>query len=240
MLSPRILLSDDFLVAVDKPSGMVVHRGTGHEGDDLRSWLMARLKSQGHADTEQLSPAHRLDRDTSGVVLFGRGPVANRFLQEALTAGQVKKTYLALVQGVAHRKGRIDTPLAPPDGPGPRGRSAPPQAAETRYRRLIYTRAASLLRVRPTTGRPHQIRRHLTSIGHPVAGDLRFGDVPFNRWIAREHGLDRLFLHAAQLSLTHPFSGLPIEITAPLPEALAAVLASLEFPTSTGEPEGED
>ena len=241
----EILFEDDFLVAVLKPSGVATHQGEGHEQDNLLTRLRAQLRARGEADTEQIAPVHRLDRGTSGIVVFGRAPVVVKAFHDALEKGQVRRRYLALVQGVAHRKGTIRVPLSRHEARGrraPRGRAAkaPPgkvaadagdmQEAETRYRRLLYTRAATLLRVSPRTGRPHQIRRHLKGIGHPIAGDDRWGDVGFNRWIAGQHGLDRLFLHATSLTFPHPISGAPVTLECPLPKDLQAVLDSLEFP----------
>lgn len=235
----NILFEDDFLVIVDKPSGVAIHRGQGHEDQNLLDLLRAQLAQRGAADVDELAPVHRLDRDTSGIVAFGRSAVVTRSFHEALAKGEVRREYLALVQGVAHRKGTIRVPLARP-GRRPGTEEGEPQEAETRYRRLRYSRTATLLRVRPRTGRPHQIRRHLKSIGHPVAGDERWGDVRFNRWIQRHHLLTRMFLHAAALSFPHPISGIPLTLRAPLPSALVEVLASLGFePLSEADDAGD-
>lgn len=221
-MRPEIVYQDAHLVIVDKPAGMVVHPGTGHHGSDLLATMSSLPLQLG-----PLAPLHRLDRDTSGLVALGRTPECARNFAQLLQSGLVSKEYLALAQGVSHRKGKISVPLAHRDSFGPRPVM---QEAETRYHRLLFTRAASLLRVNPVTGRPHQIRRHLRSIGHPVAGDHRWGDPGFNRWITHHYGLDHLFLHAHRLEFPHPVTGEPISVQQPLPEVLVQVLERMGFP----------
>ena len=232
-MTPEIVYQDAHLVIVDKPAGVVVHPGTGHQGQDLLTVLAEVFANRG--EEVHLAPLHRLDRDTSGLVALGRSPECARNFARLLQEGQVAKEYLALVQGVSHRKGKVSVPLAHRDSFGPRQVM---QEAETRYHRVLYTRAASLLRVNPVTGRPHQIRRHLRSIGHPVAGDDRWGEPGFNRWITHHYGLDRLFLHAYRLEFPHPMTGQLISLHQPMPEVLVQVLERMGFPPLRG-PFGE-
>lgn len=210
MTEPRILFRDGSLVAVDKPAGWVVHATRPEETADLRAWLRTQPELP-----PGLEPVHRLDRETSGVVLYAADPAKRGELGIAFAEGRVKKTYLVLVIGRAHEKGVIRTPLAP-DHPGP------PQAALTRYRLQEKLGGFSLLRVMPETGRKHQVRRHLHSIHLPVVGDTRYrGDRPVR--VPAFPG--RLWLHAWRLVL-------PDErvIEAPLPPELVANLAALRPP----------
>lgn len=207
-------------IVVDKPAGLLVHRTALAPDRDV---LLTRVRD---ALGQRVWPVHRLDRPTSGTVLFALSADAVSAWQEALSSG--RKTYYALVRGQAgrHDGTRIDRPLSV-DG---RLRNA-----ETHIR-VLATRAdprCSLLEVSPSTGRFHQIRRHLAGIGHPVLGDSSHGDTRVNRaW--RTHGLHRLALHCAMLALPHPDG--PLSVTAPLPPALLGLLDSLGFedPTAVG------
>lgn len=186
MLDPTILASDGDLVAVDKPVGWVVHAAMERETHDLRAWLAAQPDLP-----EGLEPLHRLDRETSGVVLFAASARTRADIGEAFMQGKVHKTYLVLVQGHAHQKGVVRTPLSQ-DHPGPA------QPAVTRYRLVEALGAFSLLRVTPETGRKHQIRRHLQGIGLAVVGDDRY---PPARSLRVPSFPGRLCLHAAKLAL---------------------------------------
>ncbi|MBW2731274.1 MAG: RluA family pseudouridine synthase [Deltaproteobacteria bacterium] len=185
-MTPRCLHHTGTLLVLDKPSGMAVHRASGDESADLTSWAME------HYDAG-MAPAHRLDRDTSGVVLLSSCPRERAELNQLFAQGDVHKTYLALVLGATRKKGVISRPL--PDAR--RGRALD---ATTRYKRLEAFGSASLLEVRPETGRKHQIRRHLHTIGHPLVGDRRYRD-PRRRRVFAFPG--RLWLHACQLELPH-------------------------------------
>ena len=247
---PRILFEDDHFIAVDKPAGVVVHAGTGHR-EGVVEQLRAALAKRRHAGrgAERVAPVHRLDRDTSGVLLFGKDEEALRRMARLFESGEVEKQYLVLCKGITHKKGKIDVPLLARPLPGRReeaGREldfddevvdaepdleAPGKKKEealTTYRRLIFVKGLSLLVVRPHTGRTHQIRRHLRSIGHPVAGDPRWGDERFNYFLER-HKLDRIFIHAAALTFVHPFTGEAVTLRSTLPPGLMAVLESLGF-----------
>jgi len=228
MASVNIIFEDDFLLVADKASGVPTHPGDRHEDDNLLRDLQRQLTAGGVADVDTLAPMHRLDLPTSGLVAFGRSATVTRNFQKSHANGDVKRRYLALCQGITHRKGLIKVPLSRQGKP--RRGQTPTQDARTRYRRLVFNRAVTLVRVRPETGRPHQIRRHLRSIGHPIACDDRWGDIGFNRWIVGQHGLNRLFLHAAELSFPHPITNAPMTFASPLPLELQTVLESLGLP----------
>lgn len=213
MREPAILDDDGDLVVVAKPAGWVVYAARAGETQDLRAWLA------GARPGRPPEPLHRLDRETSGLVLYARRAETRARWGEAFAAGRVEKTYLALVVGHAHSKGVIRTPLAP-DHPGP------PQPAVTRYRLLEALGGFSWIRVSPETGRKHQIRRHLAEIGLPVVGDARHG----RRGVRVPAFPGRLFLHAAALEL----EGRRFE--APLPEELERCLAAVRAGAGRGEP----
>jgi 23S rRNA pseudouridine955/2504/2580 synthase len=235
-----VLYEDDQLLAVDKPAGLAAHPGTGIAGATLVEEARAYLKVPDDLSPAEFrpSPAHRLDRETSGVVLVAKTRKAMVALTATFTAGEeVRKSYLALAKGKLPRaEGRIDLPLSEHEQTA-RSRSARGvnfQEALTHYRVLGSIKEASLLALRIETGRTHQIRRHLQAIGHPVAGDRRYGDFPWNRSARQRWGLDRMFLHAWRLELPHPVTGAPLRLAAPLPPELREVLrrANLAAPAA--------
>lgn len=207
MPEPTVLLLAPDIVAIDKPTGWVVHAAMRDEPHDLRAWCASRPELP-----RRLEPLHRLDRETSGVVLYAADPEVRARVGKWFMAGEIDKEYLALVQGHAHRKGVLRAPLAPDDG-------GAPQDAVTRYRLEEALGAFSLLRVVPETGRKHQIRRHLHGIGLAVVGDTRY---PPRRRMRVPAFPGRLFLHAARLRLP---DGRAFE--SPLPDDLAACVAVL-------------
>jgi tRNA pseudouridine65 synthase len=215
-----VLFRDASLVAVDKPSGLLVHRGWGHD----RVCLVDLVRAL--AGAERVHPIHRLDRGTSGVVLLSLDAGLARRLQERWQTPRVQKRYLALVRGRPPEEGTIDHPLPRRDG-GPR------VPARTSFRRLATVdaepRTVSLVEACPQTGRLHQVRRHLKHISHPVIGDANYGKGPLNREIAARYGLGRLALHAAALSFPHPVDDREVAIAAPLPDDLTAPLERLGF-----------
>jgi len=164
-------------------------------------------------------PVHRLDRGTSGALLFTLSSEVARALQESFMAGRVEKRYLALVRGITPEEGIIDSPVprSPKSTRAAQGERVP---ATTEFRRLGTFERYSLVEAIPKTGRPHQIRRHLKHITHPLVGDVRYGKGEHNRLFRERFGLHRLALHAWRLTLPHPVSGEPLVITAPLPEDL--------------------
>jgi len=225
-----IVYHDDALLVVDKPAGVAVHGGSGI---DPATTLLARLRADGYLGWH---PAHRLDAATSGVLVLSREDALTD-LHAQFLAGGVAKTYLALVQGVLDpAAGHFDAALrrADPDGDdaGRRKVAVDPAGdpATTNYRTRIAWPQATLVELTPHTGRTHQLRVHCRAAGHPIAGDPRYGNPTFNRLMRRRYGLERLFLHAAALRLRHPANGRHREFRAPLPPALAAVLATLGPP----------
>ena len=228
-IAVAVVYQDDDLLIVDKPAGLVVHPSAGHDSGTLVNALLGmgeELAPSGIAGVQRPGIVHRLDRDTSGLLMVARTDAAQASLQAQLKARRVKKTYLALVQGqVAAAAGRIEAPIG--RDPGRRTRMAvvpDGRPSTTGYRVRERFVGWTLLELDLVTGRTHQIRVHLEAIGHPVAGDPIYGTGTSRRGPA---GLDRLFLHAWRLELTSPSSGRLIRAEAPLPEALESVLGHL-------------
>lgn len=210
-----LLYRDNELVAVDKPSGLAVHRGWAPERDVAMTWVRDQLGIH-------VFPVHRLDRGTSGVLLFALSSDHAKKLCESFAAGQCRKTYLALVRGVPPATGVIDHPL-----PKGEDRHGPHVAAITEYTRCEQFGRYSLVEARPQTGRLHQVRRHLKHIACPLIGDVNYGKGEHNRLFRTQFGLHRLFLHATRLQLPHPQTGHGLDIRCPLPPDLVAVLEKL-------------
>jgi 23S rRNA pseudouridine1911/1915/1917 synthase len=215
----RIPYQDEHLLVVDKPAGLVVHPGAGHAAGTLADALVAHGAAGG--EEGRLGIVHRLDRDTSGLLVVARSDEAFERLQELVRERALEREYLALVRGKPRsRSGRIEAPI------GRDRRDATRQSLDTETPRDAIThfeleerlQRHALLRVRLETGRMHQIRVHLAAINLPVAGDSVYG-------VGGELGLDRQFLHAARLAFDHPISGERVEMTSPLPPDLAAALA---------------
>lgn len=232
----RVLFEDADVLAVDKPAGLAAHPGTGIEGATLVEMARSYLGVPDDLPATEFrpSPAHRLDRDTSGVVLVAKTRKAMVRLGEVFTTGEgVKKSYLALAKGKMPREsGTIELALSEHEQTARSKaiRGTRFQEALTRWKVLASMKDASLLAVTIETGRTHQIRRHLEAIGHPVAGDRRYGDFPFNRAARQRWGLRRMFLHAWRLEVPHPTTGAPLALEAPLPEELAGVLSRMNLP----------
>jgi 23S rRNA pseudouridine1911/1915/1917 synthase len=214
---PPILWRDEHVLVIDKPAGLVVHPARGHREGTL-SQLLAGLAAGG--DAERAGIVHRLDRDTSGLMLVARSEQAHARLQAALRERLIEREYLALVEGVpAARTGTIEAPI----GRHPRIRTrmavdgVAPREARTHFELVERLGGYALLRLRLDTGRTHQIRVHLQAIGHPVCGDPEYGTPGLL-------GLQRQFLHATRLVFPHPLSGERIEVGSPLPEDLRAAL----------------
>jgi len=223
----RILYEDEYMMAVDKAAGMAVHPGSGIDGGTLVDEVRAYLGPRAVRNDFAASPAHRLDRDTSGVILVAKRRRAMVRFTEIFTEGSAHKSYLALAKGAFSRpKDTIDVPLAEHEqtarSKSERGRNMQP--AVTHYAVRARGELVSLLACTIETGRTHQIRRHLAAIGHPVAGDRRYGDFPFNRELRSRFGLRRMFLHARRIEFAHPMTGQPMVIEAPLAEELSGVL----------------
>jgi 23S rRNA pseudouridine1911/1915/1917 synthase len=217
-----VLHADDAIVVVDKPAGLVVHPGAGHRGDTLVEGLLARFPELGERfEGPRPGIVHRLDRDTSGVMVVARTVAAAKRLRAQFKRQTVEKVYLALAKGaVRPAAGIIDAPIG--RDPARRKRMAALPAgrpSRTRYRVLGEAEGYSWLEVRPRTGRTHQIRVHLAAIGHPVAGDPVYG--------RRDKRVGRLALHAWQLSFDHPRDGERVRFRAPLPDDLVAAVEGL-------------
>jgi 23S rRNA pseudouridine1911/1915/1917 synthase len=216
-----IVHRDDHLLVIDKGAGLVVHPGRGHHQDTLSQLLSAELAG---GDPERAGIVHRLDRDTSGLMVVARDEEAHRRLQSAIAERLVEREYLALVEGrPPARTGTIDAPV----GRDPRVRTrmavggSGAREARTHFTLQRSLPKASLLSLLLETGRTHQIRVHLQAIGHPVCGDPEYGT-------AGLYGLERQFLHATRLAFEHPISGEALEFTAPLPPDLQSALERAE------------
>ena len=216
--APRIVHADDWLAVVEKPPGLVVHTAPGHRGRTLVDELNDLLG--GGKDPRRPGIVHRLDKDTSGLMLVARGDEAHRRLAADIRARRVERTYLALVEGRPRsRTGTIDAPLGR-DFRAPVRRAVggrAPRAARTHFTVVELLPRDSLAEARLETGRTHQVRAHFAAIGHPVAGDPQYGH-------AGRHGLRRQFLHSARLAFVHPFTRERLEFTSPLPDDLRTAL----------------
>lgn len=209
----RVLYQDEHLVAVSKPSGLLVHRS--RESAD-RVFLLQELSRQ---VDRILYPVHRLDRAASGVIVFGSTSADARWLQAALADEAAVKEYLVLVRGTPAAEGSSERPLT--DDQGVR------REARTTFTCVEELGRFTLLRVRIHTGRRHQIRRHLAHLAHQVVGDTTYGKGRINQELRDRHALRRLFLHATRLVLQHGPKGSRLEIVDPLPQELERVLAGL-------------
>ena len=222
-----VVYEDTDLLIVDKPAGLVVHPSAGHDSGTLVHGLLAHAGQLGGiAGVRRPGIVHRLDRDTSGLLMVARHDAAQASLMAQLKARRVKKTYLALVHGaVAAAVGRIEAPI----GRDPKHRTRMAVVPDGRpsvtgYRVRERFAGWTLVELDLVTGRTHQIRVHLEAIGHPVAGDPVYGTGTSRRG---PDGLGRLFLHAWRLELASPSDGHLIRATAPLPHELEAVLEAL-------------
>jgi len=220
-----ILYGDEKLVVVDKPSGLVVHRST-RASDSVNCLTLLR---------DQLGrwvyPVHRLDRGTSGVLVFGLSSGSARALASAWADGGVEKAYVAVVRGWVECQGDIDYALPPDEG-------KPRAPSRTLFRRVAQvelphrvgryaTARYSLLELRPLTGRLHQLRRHMAHVRHPIVGDVAHGDGDHNRFFRSHLGSRRLLLHSHAIRLRNPTSSGVLDVRAPLDEEMERVLDAL-------------
>jgi 23S rRNA pseudouridine1911/1915/1917 synthase len=216
-----IAYEDEHLLVVDKAVGVVVHPAKGHREDTLSQLLAGSARG---GDPDRAGIVHRLDRDTSGLLVVARSELAHAKLQRALQQREIEREYLALVIGrPPARSGTIEAPIG--RDPHVRTRMAVggshPREARTHFELDRALPEHSLLKLKLETGRTHQIRVHLQAIGHPVAGDPDYGG-------RGALGLQRQFLHAARLAFAHPISGAPIDVSSPLPGDLREALARAE------------
>ena len=220
----NIVYEDDHLLAVDKPAGLTTHPGAAHKSDTLANALLSYLPGlMGVGEPSRPGIVHRLDKDTSGLLLVAKTQSAHRDLSAQFKKRTVTKTYLALVQGA----------VSPPEGviQAPVGRHFTRRKemavvqggrdAETLYKTITSYDDYDLLSIIPHTGRTHQIRVHMAAIGHPMVGDATYGK--------RHPELKRHFLHAASLEFIHPSSGEEMELSSPLPDDLSNFLDSLSY-----------
>jgi tRNA pseudouridine65 synthase len=224
---------DDFIVVVDKPAGVLVHRGMAPD----RDVMMTRVRD---AIGRHVYPVHRLDRGTSGALVFALDPDTARAMMHAFADGAVHKTYLALLRGHAPESIVVDHPV-------PKSEHGPRVPAVTELRRLWASDVdrggreaagdpaarmdrCSWVEARPRTGRFHQIRRHAKHLSHPVIGDVTYGDGRINRRFREIANLHRLALHAREIAFAHPNTGAELRVASPLPADLRAVLTALGAP----------
>ncbi|HHH12966.1 MAG TPA: pseudouridylate synthase [Thiolapillus brandeum] len=212
-----ILYQDEHLVAIDKPSGALVHRtATSREGHIVLQGLRDQLG-------RWVWPVHRLDRATSGVLLLALDPETASALARQFKERSVDKRYLALVRGWPEASGVIDRPVHTGEHRNPEEK----KPAVTEYRRLAQvelpvevdrypTSRYALVEAHPVTGRYQQIRQHLKKISHPIIGDTTWGNGKHNRFFRERYGIRRLMLHAVRLAFTHPASGDPLAVEAPV------------------------
>ncbi len=226
--SLRILYLDEHLVAVHKPAGLLVHRTALARGE--REFLLQRLRDQ---LGQRVYPVHRLDRPTSGVMVFALSPESATPLADAFAERRVAKSYLAVVRGIGPEAERLEYPLREEDGRRPKA-EMPPMDAVTEVRRLDSVELPvpvdryphsrySLMEARPLTGRRHQIRRHLSRRGYPIIGDAKHGKGNHNRFFAERLETPRLLLAATGLAFVHPVSGRPLHLSCGLDATMMAL-----------------
>ncbi len=223
----RVVYEDDDLVVVDKPGDLVVHPAPGHESGTLANALLARYPDLPIDEDGRPGIVHRLDKDTSGLIIVAKNDAARRNLQAQFKEGQVDKIYLALVEEtVKPERGIVDAPI----GRDPKNRKRMAvvrtggRQAVTEYRVLEHLGGFTLLEVRPRTGRTHQVRVHLAFVHHPVVGDMVYGHRK------QRLAMERQFLHAHRLGFRLPGSGQAVELESDLPVELAGVLDDLRKP----------
>jgi 23S rRNA pseudouridine1911/1915/1917 synthase len=230
----RIIYQDQHIVVLDKPAGMVVHPAAGHRGGTLVNALLHHVKDlSGIGGEARPGIVHRLDRGTSGVMVVAKTDRAHQELSRQFSDREVEKEYLALVWGVVQAGRRIEAPIGrdPADRQKMSTRARRARHAVTRVTFAKHFRGVSLLKVAIATGRTHQIRVHLSAIGHPIVGDATYGGV-HRRTAANLRAVQRLerpFLHAARLAFTHPGDGRRVEFDSPLPPDLQHVLDDIEM-----------
>lgn len=232
-MSLPILYQDAALVAIHKPAGLLVHRSPIARQETRFAVQMLR---------DQLGrpvwPVHRLDRGTSGLLLFALDQETLRDLNRQFEAGVVAKRYLAVVRGWPPEAGLIEHPLAPVEDPYDPVANPAPQSAQTRYRRLATVELPypvdrypssryALLALEPLTGRRHQLRRHLKHAAHPIIGDATYGKGKHNRLFAELFGHERLWLASVEMAFSHPTGGGELRLTAPLAPEFVDLLTKL-------------
>ena len=222
-----ILFEDESLIAINKPTGILVHRTRISEDTEF---VLQRLRRQ---IDQRIYPIHRLDRATSGVLIFGKNKEGASQLSEQFRAKKVEKQYLGIVRGYVEEQETIDYPLA-------KEKWLPKKEAISHYRKLNQTEIQepigryqtarySLVEVQIETGRRHQIRRHFSHLRHPIIGDKKHGDVKHNSYWRDNFGISRMLLHAQHMQFNHPKTGTNHLIYAPIDEAFQKALNQLDF-----------
>ncbi|MCA8910534.1 MAG: RluA family pseudouridine synthase [Planctomycetes bacterium] len=225
-----VAFEDDHLIVVSKPGGLLTNMAESGE-QTLQDQVRRHAKKSAEPDAVAPSAVHRLDRFTSGLVVFGKTQRALEAMGELLRDGKLEKRYWVLVCGADLPKtGRIEAALERTES-GKRkmqvSEAEHAQPAQTEYETEETIGDFALLSVRIHTGRTHQIRVHCAHIGHPVAGDNIYGDRKVNAELRRQHGLQRQFIHARELAFAHPITGETLRLQAKLPKDLSRVLKSL-------------
>ena len=234
----EILFRDEWLVAVNKPAGLLVHRSMIDKHETRFALQMVRDQVGQH-----VFPVHRLDKPTSGILLFALNPETARKMGDVFSTRETKKEYLAVVRGFTEEQGIIDYPLKEEldkksDRKAQQDKAA--QEAVTEYRRLAtvelpyavgryQTARYSLVHLKPKTGRKHQLRRHLKHLYHPIVGDTTHGDGKQNSFFRDHLNCHRLLLAATSLSFVHPETGEPVTIQAPLDGAFNGIIEELDW-----------
>ena len=238
-----IIYEDEFLVAINKEAGLLVHRSWLDKGETRFAMQLTRDAVGCH-----VFPVHRLDKPTSGVLLFAKSSDVTRTLNEAFTEHRVTKQYLAVVRGFMPEQGTIDYALSfQPDAIADKFANSdkPAQEAVTHWQSLAQvelpfavskkhdTSRYSLIRLTPKTGRKHQLRRHMRHVFHHIVGDTSHGDGRHNRFFRSQYGCARMLLHAQTLALSHPVSGEPLLLTAGLDDQWLHILEAFDWVEST-------
>ncbi len=241
MTDLTILYQDDNYIAIDKPSGLLVHRSEIDRRETR--FALQLLRDQ---IGQRVYPVHRLDKPTSGVLVFALHSEATSLLQQAFQERQVDKAYYAIVRGYTEEQATIDYPLSDKREKEEKRRKTdirPPQEAVSHYQRIATIELPisvgkflqsrySLVRISPETGRKHQIRRHFHSIAHPLIGDTRYGEGRHNRLFRDNFDSHRLLLWSAGIRFIHPYTGKLITIETTVPEEVLPLFEAFNWPTS--------
>ena len=235
----EIIYEDEFLVAINKEAGLLVHRSWLDKGETRFAMQLTRDAVGCH-----VFPVHRLDRPTSGVLLFAKSSAVARSLTEVFTEHKVTKQYLAVVRGFMPEQGTLDYALSfQPDAIADKfaDLDKPPQEAVTHWQSLAQielpfavskkhdTSRYSLMRLTPETGRKHQLRRHMAHLFHPIVGDTSHGDGRHNKFFRSQYGCERMLLHAHSLILSHPVTGEPLSLIAGLDNQWQRIMAEFDW-----------